>query len=62
VWSARRLYNLVICGVVLGEFQMKPVPDEGFSDGSEVYKSSEEEESPSPYEEFKCDVKTLCVL
>jgi hypothetical protein len=41
---------------------MKPVPVEEFSVGSEGYKSSEEEECPSPYEDFKCDVKTLCVL
>jgi hypothetical protein len=41
---------------------MKSVPDEELSVGSEGYKSSEEEESPSRYEDFKCDVKTLCVL
>jgi hypothetical protein len=33
---------------------MKPVPDEEFS--------SEEEESPYPYKDFKSDVKALCVL
>jgi hypothetical protein len=56
VRSARRLYNatLVIFGVVLGEFQMNPVPYEEFAVGSEGYKSSEEEESPSPYEDFMC--------
>jgi hypothetical protein len=41
---------------------MKPVPDEKFSVGTEGYKSSEEEESPSPYKDFKCDEKTLYVL
>jgi hypothetical protein len=73
VRSARRLYNAILVKFgpvpneasssqpVLGEFQMKSVPDE-FSVGSEGYKSSEEEESPSPYEDFKCEVKTLCVL
>jgi hypothetical protein len=40
---------------------MKSVPDEEFSVGSEGYSSSEEEESLSTYEDFKCDVKTLYV-
>jgi hypothetical protein len=38
---------------------MNPVPDEEFSVGSEGCKSSEEEEIPSPCEDFMCDVKTV---